>query len=172
MQSISIRPLENSDFQAFADLRTLGLTTDPHAFWASKEEEGPELKQKFESIIAHAFNFSLGAFVSGQLAGIMTFSRYDQYKLSFKGNIVGVYVHPDFRGVKIGDKLLATTIEKAFAIDGMTKLTLTVTANNATAKNLYEKYGFVEYGLEKTGMRVGNTYYDQFFMHLEKENRK
>lgn len=168
MQNISIRPLEQSDFPAFVELRTLGLSTDPYAFWASKEEEGPELRQKFEGTITHKFNFSLGAFLSDQLVGIMTFIRYDQYKLSFKGNIVGVYVHPDFRGVKVGDRLLAATIERAFAIDGLTKLMLAVTANNSKAKNLYEKYGFVEYGFEKTGMRVGDIYYDQFFMHLEK----
>ncbi len=167
-----IRPLDNSDYEAFAELRSLGLATDPHAFWASKEEEEPELKEKFEARLGHAFNFSLGAFASGQLVGIMSFNRYDQYKLSFKGDIVGVYVHPDFRGMKIGDQLLAATIEKAFAIDGVTKLTLTVTANNAAAKSLYEKYGFIEYGFEKRGMRVDDTYYDQFFMDLEKENRK
>lgn len=172
MQDISIRTLAKQDYEAFADLRTLGLATDPHAFWASKEEEGPELRQKFQDRIAHAFNFRLGAFVSDRLVGNMAFNRYGQYKLSFKGDIVGVYVHPDFRGMKIGDKLLAATIEKAFAIDGVTKLTLTVTANNAAAKNLYEKYGFIEYGLEKRGMRVGDTYYDQYFMDLEKEKSK
>lgn len=172
MKDLDIRPLEESDFEAFLALRTLGLATDPHAFWASKEEEGPELKQKFEARLAHAFNFSLGAFVSGQLVGIMAFNRYGQVKLSFKGDIVGVYVHPNFRGMKIGDRLLAATIEKAFAIDGVTKLTLAVTANNSTAKSLYEKYGFIEYGYEKRGMRVGDIYYDQYFMDLEKKNRK
>ncbi|GAB5527114.1 MAG: hypothetical protein Roseis2KO_49860 [Roseivirga sp.] len=172
MGDIYIKQLDKGDYEAFAELRTLGLATDPQAFWASKEEEGPELKQKFADRIAHPFNFSLGAFVSGQLVGIMSFNRYGQYKLSFKGDIVGVYVHPDFRGMKIGDQLLAATIEKAFAIEGVTKLTLTVTASNTTAKGLYEKYGFIEYGFEKRGMRVGDTYYDQFFMHLEKENRK
>lgn len=172
MGNIYIKPLEKSDYEAFFELRILGLATDPHAFWASKEEEGPELRQKFEDRITHAFNFSLGAFVSGQLVGVMSFNRYSQYKLSFKGDIVGVYVHPDFRGMKIGDQLLAATIERAFAIDGVTKLTLAVTANNARAKNLYEKYGFIEYGFEKRGMRVGDTYYDQFFMDLEKEKTK
>lgn len=168
MEQVSIRPLEKKDFGGYAGLRLMGLETDPTAFWASKEEVGPEFRQKFEGTVTHAFNFSMGAFEEGKLLGMMTFIRHPQQKISFKGDIVGVYLHPDARGKKIGDRLLAAIIERAFGMEGVTKLMLAVTANNPVAKGLYVKHGFKEYGIEKRGMRVGEVYYDQYFMELVK----
>jgi RimJ/RimL family protein N-acetyltransferase len=171
MSDIKIRPLKVTDFDSYARLRLLGLETDPSAFWASKEETiVPGFKQRFESLVSHEFNFCLGAFEDEQLLGIMTFFRYSQYKVSFKGDIVGVYVDPAARGRKIADGLLKAVIAKAFSQNGLTKIMLAVTANNNAAFRLYEKHGFVQYGYEKLGMRVGDTYYDQYFMELNKES--
>jgi len=52
-----------------------------------------------------------------------------------------IYVHPRYRGVGYGSKLLKTTIDFARNIGGRAVL-LEVLENNVPARMLYEKYGF------------------------------
>ncbi|MCE7991613.1 MAG: GNAT family N-acetyltransferase [Roseivirga sp.] len=168
MQDISVRHLEAQDYEAFAALRRLGLTTDPTSFWSTVEEEAPVLKEKYESRISKGNNFTLGAFAGDQLVGIMAFTPYVLSKLAHKGDIHGVYVHPDFRGRKVAHSLLTETLKGAFSIEGIVLVGLSVTAINTAARALYEKHGFVTCGLEIEGMQVDGVLYDQYWMQLPK----
>lgn len=170
MSNISIRSLAADDFEAFVTLRRLGFATDPTSFWNTTEEEAPFVKDKFLTRITKGNNFTLGAFSGDRLVGIMAFTGYDLSKLRHKGDIHGVYVHTDFRGQGIASALLKDTLERGFDIKGVEKICLAVTAINSAAKTLYEKHGFVEYGFEQDGMRVDGVAYDQYWMHLTKEN--
>lgn len=166
----TIRTLSNQDFEEFDALRRHSLVTNPESFWASEHEEAPERRKKFEDTNAHPDNFSIGAFVDDQLVGKMAFIRYEQEKLSFKGFIVGVYVHPNFRGLGLAKAILVETLNKAFAQQGLTKIILNVTATQVSAKRLYEKHGFKEFGFEKEGMQANGRHYDQYYLDLSKED--
>ena len=45
-------------------------------------------------------------------------------------------------------------------------LTLTVTAGNASAVQLYERHGFVAYGTLPRAIKVGDEYHDKLHMAL------
>lgn len=169
VENIEIRKLSKSDYEAFAELRFMGFRTDPTSFWNTEEESAPSLKEKFDERVAKGKNFTLGAFSGDQLVGMMALTRYELNKLAHKGDIHGVYVHPDFRGMKIADTLLKETLKRGFAIEGIILIGLSVTAINSAAKALYEKHGFVECGLEKQGMQVDGVLHDQYWMQLFKE---
>ena len=165
---IQIRELKNEDFEQFQPLRKLGLATDPTSFSASQEEEETGLKEKFEAVNANAFNFSLGAFVSGALVGKVAFIRNSRKKLAHKGEIGGMFLHPDHRGQGISSLLLSQTLDKAFSQPGLSKVILTVTDGNVAAKALYEKYGFVTFGMEEDGIIVNGKAYHQHWMQITK----
>ena len=144
------------------------MSSDPTSFWNTVAEEAPDLKEKYELRVLEDQNFTLGAFTADQLVGLMSFVRQKLSKLRHKGEIHGVYVHPDQRGNGISSLLLAQTLERAFSLEGLEKVMLTVTDENIAAKSLYEKYGFVAFGLEENGLVVDGKAYGQYWMQITK----
>ena len=63
-----------------------------------------------------------------------------------EGHITNIAVDKDYKRLGIGEKILEALIDicKEFEIIAMT---LEVRADNEPAKNLYKKYGFLEYGI-------------------------
>lgn len=58
-----------------------------------------------------------------------------------EGHITNIAVHPDFRGMHIGDLIVRGLIQVAI-IEKASSLTLEVRKTNYIAQNLYRKYGF------------------------------
>ncbi|WAH36668.1 ribosomal protein S18-alanine N-acetyltransferase [Alicyclobacillus dauci] len=65
-----------------------------------------------------------------------------------EGHVTNIAVDPDFRGLKLGDRLLRTLMSMCAASGGR-KMTLEVRVSNTVAQNLYHKYGFERVGLRK-----------------------
>ncbi|WP_368780804.1 ribosomal protein S18-alanine N-acetyltransferase [Alicyclobacillus fastidiosus] len=65
-----------------------------------------------------------------------------------EGHVTNIAVDPDFRGRKLGEKLLRTLMSMCAASGGR-KMTLEVRVSNTVAQNLYRKYGFERVGLRK-----------------------
>ena len=65
-----------------------------------------------------------------------------------EGHITNVAVHSDYRGKKIGDKLVKEMVELCKE-NNIVAMTLEVRASNTVAQNLYRKYGFKMGGIRK-----------------------
>ena len=65
-----------------------------------------------------------------------------------EGHITNVAVHSDYRGKKIGDKLVKEMVELCKE-NNIVAMTLEVRASNIVAQNLYKKYGFKMGGIRK-----------------------
>lgn len=65
-----------------------------------------------------------------------------------EAHITNIAVHPDYRGYKIGEKLMRQMIELANFLGGK-RMTLEVRPSNEIARNLYAKLGFIEQGRRK-----------------------
>ena len=74
------------------------------------------------------------------------------------------------RGQGIGQPLLQAAIDAAFAY-GFTRIELTVRADNARARALYERTGFAYEGLQRDAFRVDGVYYDICAMALLRTDR-
>lgn len=65
-----------------------------------------------------------------------------------EGHITNIAVHPEFRGIGAGKKIVEGLISICKE-KGISSLTLEVRASNYVAKNLYIKFGFIEEGVRK-----------------------
>ena len=81
------------------------------------------------------------------------------------GHIIGMMVRPEARGRGIGALLLEACVAEARRA-GLEMLTLTVTAENASAVRLYERHRFVAYGTLQCAIKVGDRYHDKLHMAL------
>lgn len=65
-----------------------------------------------------------------------------------EGHITNVAVHSDYRGNKIGDKLVNAMVDLCKECN-MNAMTLEVRSSNSVAQGLYRKYGFKMGGIRK-----------------------
>jgi len=97
----------------------------------------------------------LVAVVDGMVAGYASFGdwrAFDGYRHTVEHS---VYVHPDFRGRKIGGELLLALIPRAEAL-GMHVMVAAIEAENAGSIRLHEKLGFTRAGhLREVGTKFG-----------------
>lgn len=65
-----------------------------------------------------------------------------------EGHITNVAVHKDYRGQKIGDRLIDKLVQVCRE-NKIVSMTLEVRVSNIVAQNLYKKYGFKMAGIRK-----------------------
>lgn len=65
-----------------------------------------------------------------------------------EGHITNIAVHPDYRGQKIGEKLVEALLREAKESNAE-RITLEVRASNDAARKLYQKQGFTDGGIRK-----------------------
>jgi [ribosomal protein S18]-alanine N-acetyltransferase len=65
-----------------------------------------------------------------------------------EAHVTTIATHPEFRGLGVGELLLASLIDIAFDIRAQV-VTLEVRVSNGVAQNLYRKYGFQDAGVRR-----------------------
>lgn len=78
---------------------------------------------------------------------------------------LGIGLLAQYRGLGIGRALMTATIETAFS-RGITRIELTVRADNIRAISLYESLGFVTEGHLRHHMLVDGQFHDSLVMSL------
>jgi ribosomal protein S18 acetylase RimI-like enzyme len=165
LSTILIRRLAPSDAAVFQVQRLTGLRECPSAFSSSYEEECDTSL----STIARYFDPDsgrnrFGAFDGERLAGTVGVGRENGLKLRHKSYIRGMYVAPAYRGRGVGRQLMEYAIAFASQMEGVSRITLAVTAGNASAIALYESLGFQSYGCERGALIVDGVPYDEILM--------
>jgi len=156
---IQIRRLAPGDAALYRDIRLEGLRCDPQAFGSTFEAENARPLAFFSDRIGFQ---TFGAFHGSELVGITGLVIHEGQKEAHKGLLVGMYVRPSARNVGIGRRLVETIIE--FARHRVELIQLAVVSENEQARRLYERLGFVEYGLEKNALKHEGRYYDEVLM--------
>ncbi|MFH0785562.1 MAG: GNAT family N-acetyltransferase [Pseudomonadota bacterium] len=161
----TLRQLTKDDVGSFRRIRLFGLQESPAAFGASiaQEEKMPvdELAKRLEGT---ADRWVIGAFSEDELVGVIGFVRDDGEKMRHKGFIWGMYVVPGFRGKGVGRALFEDALARIDALPGLWSVRLSVVTSNHLALRLYEKFGFVRYGLETEALNVSGTFHSEFHM--------
>jgi len=160
-----IRRLLPSDAAAFQSLRLTGLQESPSAFSSSYEEEYDTPLEAIEKLIANRNLF--GAFVGGELAGIVSAGRESGLKVRHKGYIRSMYVSSACRGSGAGRKLMQHALAFIATLEGVDQVALTVTADNEPALRLYESLGFQSHGRIPRTLIIDGTAYDDVPMTLQ-----
>jgi ribosomal protein S18 acetylase RimI-like enzyme len=152
-----IRLLTEADWTAYRDLRLAALRAEPEAFGSSPEHEKRLGDAWFQQVLRD--NRVFAAFRDGPMCGLAAWRRNGVAKLAHVGGIWGMYVAASERGRGTGRVLLDAVVADAKA-QSVEALKLSVTATNTAARMLYDRCGFVPYGLEPGTLKVGDAYYD------------
>ena len=160
-----IRRLIASDAVAFQALRLDALRESPSAFGSSYEEECDTPLATIEARLApDSGRYLFGAFDGAALGAIVGVGREEQRKARHKAFIRAMYVAPALRGQGIGRRLFAHALAFAAAIDGVRQVSLSLTAGNRAALELYASLGFKVCGQEPDALCVDGVYYDDIHM--------
>jgi ribosomal protein S18 acetylase RimI-like enzyme len=166
---LHIRQLSEADAAAYRALRLHLLQVSPDAYGSSYEAEIDRpvvhTADRLRAQNDPQMGFTLGAF-DPDLVGMVTVLRQQGPQVGHKGSVFAMGVAAAARGRGIGRALLSEAIERARQLEGLEQLLLTVALPNEPARNLYHALGFVTYGIDKRGLKLGAQYWDEELMVL------
>ena len=163
---IQIRQLEVTDAPVYRALRLRALREHEDAFTSSFEEEKVRpLADTEKRLLAVDAGKLWGAYVAGQMAGMVGLSFETRIKNRHKGLLVSMYVAPEYSGKGLGLSLVDTVVQDARATS-LELVTLTVTDSNHAAIALYQKCGFTAFGTEPDAIRVNGASFGKTQMYL------
>ncbi len=167
------RRLDQADLDILVAIRREALTTDPRSFSASpKSDLGLDREFVQSSLAETSTQFYVGAF-DGDLVGMTGVYRFPKEKENHKAGVWGMYVKPTHRGRGFGAGLLEAAIDSARSMDGVTHLYLCVSETADSARRLYERFGFISWGLEPASLQVEGEPVDvrHMVLALDEERR-
>ena len=169
-KALRIDGIKSAQLVSYKRFLTTGLIDDEENFRISPADEAQSpfpTSDKPDS-------FTLGAYVEDSLAGVVSFARdgADREKLRHKGILFRMYVAPGFRGLGIGKKLIEELLVRVRQIPDIEQVNLTVIANNATAKALYERFGFRSFAVEEHAIKWKGKYFAEEQMVLRVRNEQ
>ena len=166
-----IRRLAVADAEAFRELRHLGLERHPEAFGTGADAwRGPPeaaVAASMGSPDAPFERFVIGAFEDVRLVGMFGFKRDGRDTLRHKGTCWGLIVHPDHRRRGHGGALVDAMVAELRGAPGLAYVRIVVTTSPDDALRLFLTHGFVPYGTERGGLRLGERAYDQSFLRRD-----
>ncbi|HKU47134.1 MAG TPA: GNAT family N-acetyltransferase [Burkholderiales bacterium] len=105
------------------------------------------------------------ALVEGRVVGWCDVLPADWRATRAHAGLLGIGVLAEFRGQGIGRALIGRTLESARAF-GFTRIELSYRQGNARVASLYESFGFVREGVQRSAVRVDGVYEDLVLMAL------
>ena len=168
MTEIFFRRLAPPDSVHYRTIRLECLKNFPQYFGTSYQEQIvlPKLAWELYIEAGDPNHFTVGAFDGDAIIGICSFNRDTRGKVRHIGEIVQMYVKPEYTGQKVGLRLIEAMIAEAFSDESVEQLLLNVVTTNVSANRVYEQAGFVEYGRLKNNFKFNGTYADQRMMVL------
>jgi ribosomal protein S18 acetylase RimI-like enzyme len=162
--------IERLDTSHALDYRALMLEAydlHPQAFTSSVRERAAMPLSWWESRLTSKLDVVLGAFEEGKLAGIVGLAFEPREKARHKATLFGMYVSANVRRRGLGMQLVEAVLAEGRCHRELRLIKLTVTAGNDAAFNLYQRCGFIQFGLEPMAVRVGEEYFDKIHMWRE-----
>ncbi|CRM20008.1 MULTISPECIES: GNAT family N-acetyltransferase [Pseudomonas] len=162
-----IRALVASDAQAYRALMLEAYGVYPQAFTSSVAERASMPLSWWEKRLDNPLDRLFGAFADDRLAGIVGLAFEPREKARHKVTLFGMYVNAAYQRHGLGRRLVEAALGEARQRAGLKVIQLTVTAGNDAAFALYQRCGFIQYGLEPLAVRVGLEYFDKIHMWRE-----
>lgn len=170
--AVRIRRLERPDVGAYRPLMLEAYELHPDAFTSSVAERSALPISWWESRVSAAPDASelvLGAFEAERLVGVAGLSFETREKARHKATLFGMYVPSTQRHKGFGRSLVLAALAHARQRRGIRLVQLTVTDGNEAARSLYERCGFVQFGLEPLAVAVDDRFVAKVHMWCDLE---
>lgn len=161
MHDVTIRRLVPVDAAPYRALMLDAYEHHPEAFTSSPAERSTLPLAWWEARLDPASGSRmvvLGAFAQDGLVGTVGLDFESRIKARHKALLVGMMVAPTWRGRGLGRDLVLAALAQARLRPGVVLVQLTVTETNREARTLYERCGFIEFGVEPKAVAVGGAY--------------
>jgi len=162
-----IRTLDANAAEAYRTLMLEAYDAYPQAFTSSVAERSAMPLSWWEKRIESPLDHLLGAYVGDELVGIVGLAFEPREKARHKVTLFGMYVTQAYQMKGLGRRLVEAALVEACKHPRLKVIQLTVTAGNDAAFALYQRCGFIQYGLEPLAVRVGVEYFDKIHMWRE-----
>lgn len=166
-----IAPLTPAHASAYRDLRLRCLTDHPQAFTSDADEARAQpLAWSVQRLTPHPekpHDFFLGAWVDGELVGMVGVQGRYRAKERHNATVVVLSVAPKHASQGVGALLLSALLTKARHCPALEQLDLTVTQGNDTAQALYTRHGFTVFGVHPDAIKVNDQRYAKVLMRLD-----
>lgn len=158
---LTFRNLDESDVNAFRDIRLESLKKYPENFTSSYEHEKGQPESFFLDMVHNCI--FMGCFNEGDLLGICGFKPYDDRPTTaHKGIVTGFYIRKKYRGRGFAKKLMKALLEQVD--ESYEQALIRVTTDNYKVHKMYRSLGFKDIGVEKRSFKVNGKYKDEAFM--------
>jgi GNAT superfamily N-acetyltransferase len=151
--NVIVKRLAESDAAEYFALRREALEREPYAFGSSPDDDRFRSVELVRESLADSEQAIVGAFANG-LVGAVGIRRLTRLKLRHRAELWGMYVRAEHRRAGVGRRLVEEAIRFARERDGIRQVHLAVTDRAVAAEALYEKLGFVAWGIEPAGLRL------------------
>lgn len=129
----------------------------------SLEDETKFVESQLKAI-ENKMSVMLLAFHDSALVGISGIDMLD--KTEGHVGVLGISASKDYRGQGLGSLLLQHVLDEGIKnIPQLEIVTLHYFSDNAIGARLYERFGFVNYGVLPKGIKRGETYSDDILMY-------
>lgn len=162
-----LRRLTPADAPAYRTLMLDAYARHPDAFTSSATERAALPLAWWEARLATGADAAervVGAFVAETLVGVAGLSFEAREKVRHKATLFGMVVSPPHRGAGVGQALVEAALTEARGRPGVHRVLLTVTEGNRFAQSLYERCGFVAFGVEPQAVAVAGGYVNKVHM--------
>jgi RimJ/RimL family protein N-acetyltransferase len=119
----------------------------PMSWWQDRLQHGPQPAE-----------WVVGAFEAQRLVGVAGVSFESREKVRHKATLFGMYVAAPFGRRGLGGQLVQAALDETRSRPGVKVVQLTVTHGNHAAQRLYERCGFMRFGLEPFAVAVGGEF--------------
>ena len=166
-----IRTLGAGDAEGYRALMLEAYGAYPQAFTSSVAERALMPLSWWQKRLDNPLDSLLGAFEGDVLAGIVGLAFEPREKARHKVTLFGMYVNEAYQRNGLGRQLVEAALAEARKHPRLQVIQLTVTAGNDAAFALYQRCGFIQYGLEPLAVRVCEDYFDKIHMWRELRDR-
>ena len=162
--TITIRDASLADAEQFRELRLFALQESPTAFSADYEINARQSISFWKNRLRPDDHGNI--FVAEhekQLVGMTGIRKGDSSKTRHSAGIWGVYVRPEWRGLRIAEGLIELCCEWA-KLREVQIVKLAVMSTNESAIRLYERSGFTVYGKEPLALFYDGQFFNSLMM--------
>ena len=131
-----------------------GMVAEPGEIQFTEEKR----RNRIKKLTDHPDKLLLVCMQDDRLIANLDFHAGKRKRIAHVGGF-GISVHPQWRGLGIGNALIEEMISWAISNPRLEKITLSVLASNESAINLYSKFGFVEEGRNSKAIKYQDGSY-------------